>query len=144
LTPAIDIVEEDVAFVINVELPGIWPDDVTVSFDDHVLTIRGERKPEVAEGDAFRRRERSYGAFCRALALPDRVDATVVRYRPPLVAAMRGDDVALLRGVADMRVSRLNVSDLRAQAGEMRRSALVWTVLTAGGNFPMHTLRGTR
>lgn len=75
-TPAIDIVEDDDAFVVNVELPGMRPGDVTVSFDDHVVTIRGERKLEVAEGEAFHRRERSYGAFYRAFALPDLVDGS--------------------------------------------------------------------
>jgi len=73
-TPAVDIVEDEDAFVLNVELPGMRPGDVTVSFDDRVLTIRGERTLEVAEGEAYHRRERSYGAFCRAFALPDLVD----------------------------------------------------------------------
>jgi HSP20 family protein len=75
-TPAIDIVEDEEAFVLRVELPGMRAEDVTVSFDDHVLTIRGERMLENAEGGAFHRRERSYGAFCRAFALPDRVDGS--------------------------------------------------------------------
>jgi HSP20 family protein len=75
-TPAIDIVEDEEAFVLKVELPGMRAEDVTVSFDDHVLTIRGERKLESAEGGAFHRRERSYGAFCRAFALPELVDGS--------------------------------------------------------------------
>lgn len=75
-TPAIDIVEDEDAFVIDVELPGMRPDDVTVSFDERVVTICGERKPEVGDGDSFHRRERSYGAFYRAFALPDRVDGS--------------------------------------------------------------------
>ena len=75
-TPAIDIVEDEDAFVIDIELPGMRPGDVTVSFDDHVLTIRGERKLEIGEGEAFHRRERSYGAFCRAFALPELVDGS--------------------------------------------------------------------
>lgn len=75
-TPAVDIVEDEDAFVLNVELPGLRPGDVNVSFDDRVLTIRGERKLEVAEGEACHRRERSHGAFCRAFALPDLVDGS--------------------------------------------------------------------
>ncbi len=73
-SPAIDIVEDDDSFVLTVELPGMRPEDVTVTFDDRVLTIRGERKLDNAEGEACHRRERSYGAFCRAFALPELVD----------------------------------------------------------------------
>ncbi|MDB5213464.1 MAG: Heat shock protein Hsp20 family [Myxococcaceae bacterium] len=74
-TPAVDIVEDEESFVLDVELPGMRPEEVSVSFDDHVLTIRGERKIETAEGEAYHRRERSHGAFCRAFALPDEVDS---------------------------------------------------------------------
>jgi HSP20 family protein len=75
-TPAIDIVEDGDSFVLDIELPGMRPTDVTVSFEDGVLTIRGERKLEVAEGDAFHRRERAYGAFYRAFSLPPLVDGS--------------------------------------------------------------------
>jgi len=69
-------VEDEDAFILKIELPGMRPGDVTVSFDDHVLTIRGERRLEIGEGEAFHRRERSYGAFCRAFALPELVDGS--------------------------------------------------------------------
>jgi HSP20 family protein len=69
-------VEDDDSFVLHVELPGLRPGEVEVSFDDQVLTIRGERKLEVADGEAYHRREGSYGAFCRAFALPDLVDTS--------------------------------------------------------------------
>jgi HSP20 family protein len=75
-TPAVDIVEDAESFVLDVELPGMRPEDVSVSFDDGVLTIRGARKMATAEGGAYQRRERSHGAFCRAFALPDEVDGS--------------------------------------------------------------------
>jgi HSP20 family protein len=74
-TPAVDIVEDEESFVLAVELPGMRPEDVSVSFDEGVLTLRGERTDERAGGAAYHRRERSHGAFCRAFALPDEVDA---------------------------------------------------------------------
>jgi HSP20 family protein len=70
--PAIDIFEDDDSFVVKVELPGMRPDDVEVDIDEHVMTIRGERKPEHADrGEGYHRRERSYGVFSRTFALPD-------------------------------------------------------------------------
>lgn len=73
--PAIDIYEDDDAFLVKVELPGMRPEEVAVDFGDGVMTIRGERKlenPERREG--YHRRERSYGVFARTFALPDDVE----------------------------------------------------------------------
>ncbi|MDB4936162.1 MAG: heat shock protein Hsp20 [Labilithrix sp.] len=70
--PAIDIFEDDESFVVKVELPGLRPEDVDVDIDEHVMTIRGERKPEnVERREGYHRRERSYGVFSRTFALPD-------------------------------------------------------------------------
>jgi HSP20 family protein len=70
--PAIDIFEDDDSFVVKVELPGMRPEDVDVDIDEHVMTIRGERKPENMEHrEGYHRRERSYGVFSRTFALPD-------------------------------------------------------------------------
>jgi HSP20 family protein len=92
-TPAVDIVEDEESFVLAIELPGMRPDDVSVSFDDGVLTIRGERRGETVEGAAYHRRERSHGAFCRAFALPDDVDG--------------GEGVAVMaEGVLTLRVPK--------------------------------------
>ncbi|NOY14382.1 MAG: Hsp20/alpha crystallin family protein, partial [Deltaproteobacteria bacterium] len=48
---------------------------VTISIEDGVLTMRGERKEEKEEkGRKFHRIERYYGAFSRSFALPQNVD----------------------------------------------------------------------
>jgi HSP20 family protein len=73
--PAIDIFEEDEAFLVQVELPGMRPEHVTVDFDEHVMTIRGERGLDHSEHkEGYHRRERSYGVFARTFALPEGVD----------------------------------------------------------------------
>ncbi len=78
--PALDVEETEDGFVLHVELPGITTDDVEVSLEDSVLTITGERSfYDDREEDGFRRLERSFGRFHRAVRLPDRVDATGVR-----------------------------------------------------------------
>jgi HSP20 family protein len=78
--PALDVEESDDAFTIHVELPGVPADQVDVSLEENVLTISGERRFYDDRGvDGFRRVERSFGRFHRALRLPDRVDGNGVR-----------------------------------------------------------------
>jgi HSP20 family protein len=75
LNPSIDLTEDDKAYHVSAELPGMDQADVDVSFSDGLLTISGEKKQEQEEKDKdFYRRERSYGAFRRSLAIPGTVD----------------------------------------------------------------------
>jgi HSP20 family protein len=72
--PAVDIVEEDDAYVAKVELPGVSKDDVKITMQDSLLTIRGEKKEEkkTKQGGAHRV-ERYYGSFQRSFSLPTSV-----------------------------------------------------------------------
>lgn len=80
--PALDVEEDDDAFIIHVELPGVSPDDVELTLEDDVLTIDGERRfYDQRSTDGFKRIERRFGRFHRAVRLPDRVDADEVRAR---------------------------------------------------------------
>lgn len=70
--PAVDIREEADRFVIVADLPGVDPNDIEVTMDNGVLTLKGERKYEqAAGGDNYRRVERAYGTFYRRFSLPD-------------------------------------------------------------------------
>lgn len=74
-SPALDVEENDDAFTLHIELPGISADEVDVSIEENVLTISGERQfYSDKDADGFRRVERSFGRFHRAVRLPDRVD----------------------------------------------------------------------
>jgi HSP20 family protein len=75
LTPALDVRETDDAYIVEVELPGIDPDDVEVSIEGRTLTVRGQfaEEQEQQEGN-FLLRERRRGQFMRAVALPGMVD----------------------------------------------------------------------
>lgn len=74
-TPSADIHETDNAYVIKAEIPGVKKEDVKVTVEDGVLTIRGERKAEKEEtGKKFHRIERSYGSFLRSFRMPDMAD----------------------------------------------------------------------
>ena len=73
--PACDVFEDKDAVKIVAELPGVKPEDVKLSLENNLLTIRGEKKQEAEErSERVHRYERSYGAFERAFVLPSTVD----------------------------------------------------------------------
>jgi HSP20 family protein len=75
--PAVDIYEtENRDVVITAELPDVKREDIAVTFENTVLTLRGERRvEEQVSRDRYQRRERQYGAFSRSFTLPATVDA---------------------------------------------------------------------
>ena len=74
LTPKLDIHEEDQAFDVAVELPGVDPKDVTLSIKEGLLSIKGEKKYKKEKNkDGQRYVERSYGSFERTLRLPENI-----------------------------------------------------------------------
>ena len=78
-TPAVDIKEEDHRYIIHADVPGIQPEDIDVSLEDDVLTIRGERKlDKEEEKEGYKRIERVRGSFFRRFNLPDTADQNKV------------------------------------------------------------------
>jgi HSP20 family protein len=74
--PPLDVRETEANFVVTVDLPGLEPDQVEVTFEDGLLTIRGQREftKEVDE-EHYHRIERSHGSFARSVRLPRTADA---------------------------------------------------------------------
>ena len=80
--PSMDLVETDTHYVLKADLPGLSEEDVAIEVADNVLTVTGERKSEHEEKkDGYRRVERSFGSFRRALRLPEGVDADAISAR---------------------------------------------------------------
>jgi HSP20 family protein len=75
-TPAVDVQENQNELRLDVELPGLNPDDVEITAENGVLTIRSEKQFERKEGDDSRYHvvERSYGSFVRSFQLPQGLD----------------------------------------------------------------------
>jgi HSP20 family protein len=75
--PPVDIFEtNDNEVVLKAELPDMKREDINVTFENGVLTLKGERKLEQElKRENFQRMERSYGAFSRSFTLPNTVDA---------------------------------------------------------------------
>ena len=79
LLPEIDEMEDERAFHVRVELPGMVEKDVELTLTDRKLMIRGEKKLDKEEEEKdFYRRERAYGAFRRVIELPGEVDAAKI------------------------------------------------------------------
>jgi HSP20 family protein len=79
LVPNLDVVDDDKALRVSVELPGMTDKDVTVTVDNRLLTIRGEKKEEKERKDKnLFRSERAYGSFRRTVELPADVDTTKI------------------------------------------------------------------
>ena len=77
--PRIDATEDDNAFQVRVELPGMDREDVDITLSGGMLTVRGEKKREDEEkGKDFYRRERSFGSFRRTLPIPTEVDESKI------------------------------------------------------------------
>lgn len=75
ILPPMDAFRTDEGTRIRVELPGMRPENVEVTVEEGLLTIRGERdtEREVSE-DGWLRRERATGTFERTFALPEGVN----------------------------------------------------------------------
>jgi HSP20 family protein len=73
--PSTDISESDKEYTIRAALPAVKKEDLHVTLDNGLLTIKGERKQQQREkGEKFHRVESFYGSFERSFALPDNVN----------------------------------------------------------------------
>jgi HSP20 family protein len=73
--PALDVRESEDRFEVTVDLPGLEPDDVNVTFEDGMLSISGKREFTAEDrGDTWHRIERSFGTFARSIRLPQTAD----------------------------------------------------------------------
>ena len=75
IAPRLNVTETDQEINIEAELPGVDEKDVSVTFANGILTVKGEKKAEREEKKKnYYVNERSFGAFERAIRLPDTVD----------------------------------------------------------------------
>jgi HSP20 family protein len=73
--PAVDVSEDDKAYKITAELPGMEAKDIELSMTGDMLVLKGEKRQEKEEKEKnYYLSERSYGSFQRSFQLPDGVD----------------------------------------------------------------------
>jgi HSP20 family protein len=78
--PKVEVKENDKAYNVSVELPGLDEKDVKVLVEDDMLTISGEKKVERTD-EKTHYSERSYGSFTRAFTLPADADRNAISAR---------------------------------------------------------------
>ena len=109
--PALDVYETEGAYVAELDLPGVHPENVDISFEQGTLTIRGTRAPTVKTPEKGELRvfsaERVSGAFVRSVRLPEYVDGEkieatytngVLTVTIPKAAAARPRKIAIRSG----------------------------------------------
>src|SRR5579859_5522137 len=78
--PSADISETEKEYLIRAELPAVKKEDVQVTFDDGMITIKGERKQQNEDkNERYHRTESFHGSFERRFSLPDNVNSEAIR-----------------------------------------------------------------
>jgi len=77
---ALDVLENEDAYLVKAAIPGIDPDDLDITYNNDTLTIQGEMKhEEEKEGERYHLQERFYGKFYRQVRLPSAVNANAIQ-----------------------------------------------------------------
>ncbi len=80
--PTVDIHEEQDKFVVRADLPGVEPKDISITAENRVLTLRGQRQFERSENQkGIERLERVEGSFLRRFTLPNNVQDDQIKAR---------------------------------------------------------------
>lgn len=81
-SPLVDIKEEKNCFLVIADVPGVKKEDIDISLENHVLTLKGERQFEQTEQhQGYTRRERTQGQFYRRFSLPQTADDAKITAR---------------------------------------------------------------
>jgi HSP20 family protein len=81
--PPVDVSKTDNEIIVTATVPGIKPEDLTITLSDNTLELRGEMKTESERSEAaYHLRERRMGSFRRTISLPAAVktDATQAEF----------------------------------------------------------------
>lgn len=99
-SPVVDVNESAGEVALAVELPGIDPKAVEITFENDVLTVKGEKPSTRKEGDTETRYhlvERTFGSFARSFRMPKGLDESKI-------------DAQYANGVLTIRVPKAAVS----------------------------------
>lgn len=79
----IDVKEDNAAYTVQAEIPGVSKEDINVSIDGNVVSVRAEvrQHDEKKDGAKVLRSERYFGAVARSFQLPQDVDTAQAKAR---------------------------------------------------------------
>lgn len=98
--PPVNVTANENAIVVELHAAGLDPERLSITLQQNVLDISGERSPITEEGARYHRRERFRGTFQRSLSLPEDVD-------PDQVEANYRD------GILHIRIARRQTANRR-------------------------------
>lgn len=106
--PLVDIVEEKDQYTIRADIPGMKKEDIDVSIEGDLLTIKGEKREEHEQKEGeYSHLERSYGSFTRSFTLPEHVDKQKV-------------DAAYKNGVLELKLNKTQAPERKPQKVEVK------------------------
>lgn len=73
--PRVDIIESDGSLTLRYELAGFRSEDLEVTLDDNLLTVKGTRSPALPEGATYRLQESAEGSFSRSIRVGEEIDS---------------------------------------------------------------------
>ena len=78
--PPVDVRESQNELTLALEVPGVSPDQIELTIDNGILTVKGEKREERKEGDEgqYHMLERTYGTFTRSFQLPKSLDESKI------------------------------------------------------------------
>jgi len=100
-SPSFELEEDQDGLSIQVEVPGVAPEDLSVSVEGNVLTVAGERKSSGDDRANLHRSERAFGKFTQSLRLPSYLDSNQIEAKHE-------------HGVLTLHVSRAEAAKPRA------------------------------
>jgi len=78
-SPSVDVYREGDNFVLKSELPGLTKDDIDISIQDNIVTLKGTKKEEKeVKEENYYHSERTFGTFERSFELPSNIDRSKV------------------------------------------------------------------
>lgn len=109
-TPAVDVAEDEKAYHITAELPGLADKDIEVNLSDDILTISGEKRDEREEKEKnYHFSERRYGSFRRSFVVPQGID------RDRIEANFKNGILALTLPKTQDAITRQKKIEIKAQ-----------------------------
>lgn len=80
LAPAMDLIEDEKCYKLEIEMPGMDESDIKISINNNLLTIRGEKSTSRKDAKKnYIAREINYGSYLRCISLPQMADANKIK-----------------------------------------------------------------
>lgn len=106
--PAIDVEETDKNILVKADLPGLDKKDITISLEDNILSIKGEKKEEkIEKSKTYLRSERFCGSFVRDIPIHAEIDTEKI-------------DAKYNDGVLELNLPKKDVKQLKAKSIEIK------------------------